>query len=459
MPIIKPIFNNAARVAKNLLQREKPLPDALLSAYIRNLLIKRKAFLSSASRFGTPQYILDEPALAEQIRRFSQTAEAAFDRFRIYYAVKSNNCPAIVQRVVNDGLGLDVSSGVELMTALATGCSNIIFSGPAKTCDELALAVRHHDAVTVLADSMRELHRIAETVSRLESPKAPLRVGIRIRSSCQGIWTKFGIDLQELPKCLAHWSASRQLKISGIQFHTSWNLDPTAQTRVLNEIGRCLSAVPKHLSGTIEFLDIGGGYWPETGEWLNAENTLIGQLIRLLLPGWQFRPRHFYRKAAPLLFFMNHIAHTIRKLPSPLSNAEIRLEPGRWISTPSMHILLQVIDLKPGRNAVTDGGTNILGWERPLSEFIPVINLTRPSCIEQPMYIFGSLCTPHDIWAMSVFGESAEPGDILLVPDQGAYTYSLRQSFIKPIPGVIRFDGRNLEKIEDQFPPPVKPYH
>jgi len=33
-------------------------------------------------------------------------------------------------------------------------------------------------------------------------------------------------------------------------------------------------------------------------------------------------------------------------------------------------------------------------------------------------------------------GEGIEPGDILMIPTQGAYTYSLRQNFIKPIPEV-----------------------
>jgi hypothetical protein len=47
--------------------------------------------------------------------------------------------------------------------------------------------------------------------------------------------------------------------------------------------------------------------------------------------------------------------------------------------------------------------------------------------------ILGSLCTPHDVWGYGYFGDGIEPGDVLLVPSQGAYTYSLRQLFIKPL--------------------------
>jgi diaminopimelate decarboxylase len=60
----------------------------------------------------------------------------------------------------------------------------------------------------------------------------------------------------------------------------------------------------------------------------------------------------------------------------------------------------------------------------------------RPSTRERPCRIFGSLCTPHDIFGFSYFGDGLEPGDRLLIPCQGAYTYSLAQNFIKPAPPV-----------------------
>ncbi len=115
-----------------------------------------------------------------------------------------------------------------------------------------------------------------------------------------------------------------------------------------------------------------------------------------------------------------------------------------------MHILLRVLDKKGSRTVITDGGTNLLGWERPLAEFIPVINLSKPSFREETTRVFGSLCTPYDIWGYSLFGEGICAGDILVIPDQGAYTYSLRQSFIKPRARVIRFDGMALEEVEKE---------
>ena len=81
----------------------------------------------------------------------------------------------------------------------------------------------------------------------------------------------------------------------------------------------------------------------------------------------------------------------------------------------------------------------MLAWLVPkqlAADYSPVFNLTRPSLKEKPCHILGSLCTPHDVWGFSYFGEDIQPGDILMIPTQGAYTYSLRQNFIKPVPPV-----------------------
>jgi diaminopimelate decarboxylase len=60
------------------------------------------------------------------------------------------------------------------------------------------------------------------------------------------------------------------------------------------------------------------------------------------------------------------------------------------------------------------------------------------------------LCTPDDQWGESIFGNDTGIGDILLIPDQGAYTYSLRQVFIKPIARVVKYDGNSLKEVEKE---------
>ncbi|MDD2390353.1 MAG: alanine racemase [Desulfobacterales bacterium] len=427
--------------------RARPLPRCLVQTYVKGILKKQTALLDSAGKFGTPQYFFDEPALSQRLEQFKATVSRYFDSSRIYYAVKSNPYHGILRKVLDNGMGLDVSSGAELSLALSLHAGEIIFSGPGKTFEELSLAVDHHDRVMLLVDSFGELRRLSLVIRQKELSRNAVRIGVRVRSAGQGIWNRFGIPVNDLKAFLEKASALGHIQVYGLQFHTSWNLNPEAQIRMLDEINRYVKTrLPAGLTSSLRFLDIGGGYWPEQGEWLNSRNTVCGQLTQVLDPGYRFDTRHYYRQATPLDSFMKHLSDHLNRLGPPMSAMEIRMEPGRWIATPAMHILLRVVDKKDYRNVVTDGGTGMLGWERPMSEYIPVINLTRPYLNEIPLHISGSLCTPLDMWGWSIFGKSAEPGDILVVPDQGAYTYTLRQAFIKPLSKVIRYDGKTTEE-------------
>ena len=430
---------------------EKALPRASLENYLQSTLRKREILEESALRFGTPQYFFDEPGLAIQVTRFCDTFSKVIPKCRAFYAMKSNCFEGICRYVLKAGMGLDVSSGFELSRALAMDCDEILFSGPGKTDEELLLACQHPGEVTLLMDSGGELQRLSTITKMHEQGVGPLRVGIRVRTNSHGMWDKFGIPLKDLEGLMKEATRVVGIEFKGIQFHTSWNLDPRAQINMVNSIGDHIrDRVSRTLWPCLQFLDIGGGFWPEQGEWLNPENTLKGKVLKLLDSNHRFRRKHYFFGAKPLEDFATQIASAFSSQGPPLSLMEVWMEPGRWIANPAMHILLTVVDKKDARTVITDGGTNLLGWERPLTEFIPVINLTRPSLEERGMKIFGSLCTPHDMWGTSLFGTGIEPGDVLLIPDQGAYTYSLRQSFIKPKGRVVRYDGQVLEEVEKE---------
>jgi diaminopimelate decarboxylase len=433
---------------------EKALPPRLIQEYVKSLFTKKDALLRGALEFNTPQYFFDEPALSSSLARFQAAFSRDLKRFRLFYAVKSNSFPGISKHVIAKGHGLDVSSGHELSLALALGCERIIFSGPGKTDSELRLAVAHREKVTLLLDSRGELERLSRIVSETGLSTGPVRVGIRVRGQHHGTWEKFGVSLEEMGPLFQQALSTPGIEPQGIQFHTSWNLNPGAQVKMIKAIGSYVKrSLPETARRSLKFLDIGGGYWPESGEWLNVRNTFRGKLFHLLDPEHEFKVKHYYRPSRPIDHFAKEISEAIAGEGSPITDLEIWMEPGRWISTPSMHILLKVMDKKKHDVVITDGGINLLGWERPLEEFIPVINLTQPSLKEMPVRVFGSLCTPLDIWGFSMFGESPSPGDILLIPKQGAYTYSLRQSFIKPIAPVIHYDGASLSmaKPEEDF--------
>ena len=328
------------------------------------------------------------------------------------------------------GFGLDVSSGLEFQMALDLNAENIVFSGPGKTTAELIRIVENSQRVTVLIDSFGELARL-ETIAADRHKN--VRAGVRLNANPSGLWRKFGILPDQLPEFRRLVEDCPHVRLEGLQFHTSWNLTPVAQVEFIKSLGGVLSAMPGDFLRRLDFIDIGGGYWPEQGEWLHH---LPGSEPANQTPPEGLKP-HYCLPAVSIEVFAREIAQTVKRYIYPVTGCRICLEPGRWICHEAMQILMRVVDKKCDDLVITDAGTNAVGWERFETDYFPVLNLSRPDVTERPCHISGSLCTPHDVWGYSYFGQDMQVGDVLMIPAQGAYTYSLRQNFIKPLPDVV----------------------
>jgi diaminopimelate decarboxylase len=105
-------------------------------------------------------------------------------------------------------------------------------------------------------------------------------------------------------------------------------------------------------------------------------------------------------------------------------------------------MLLRIIDIKKNKNnsfGITDGSGNMIGWEKyEFFYYAPVINLSQfDTKNEIPFITYGSLCMPDDIWGYYMYTKGTpKPNDVIVVPFQGAYTYTFAQNFIKEIPPV-----------------------
>ncbi len=422
---------------RDLLRHRTPLiPAETLQAFVAPFFHQRNLYSGVVQRHGSPLYLQELDTLRERARRFKTAFQAELPEVAFYYAVKCNNHPNISRVLLEEGFGLDVSSGRELEMALTLGAEKIIFSGPGKTDMELEQAAANTDRLSVMIDSSGEMHRLAAIANTLNRS---IRCGVRICHNPAGLWRKFGIPLQDLPAFWEEASRYERINLAGLQFHTSWNLTPHAQTTFISELGKIVGSLSLDVRSQIQFVDIGGGYWPEQGEWLQPAATPEGALRKALGESPGPALHHHLLAAAPIEVFAGKIGaalseHLFSLMPAPCN---IVLEPGRWICNDAVHLLMTVVDKKDDGIVITDAGTNAVGWERFESDYFPVLNLTRPGPTENSCLILGSLCTPHDIWGTGYFGNGIEPGDVLMIPTQGAYTYSLRQDFIKPIPHVV----------------------
>lgn len=417
-----------------LSQNSPLLPREELLSYVKHCFNLGTKYLEAVKGESMPLYILDSSILKERAYEFKKTFTEALPDTAFYFAVKSNNHPDVARILLESDFGLDVSSGLELQMALDLGARDIVFSGPGKTKDELQMAVTNSERVTLLMDSFGELAKLQEIAA---ANNRVMRAGVRLTTGQETLWRKFGITFNDLHKFIEKAISCPNIRFCGLQFHMSWNLTPDAQCNFIEVLGRTLACLPESHRKSIEFIDIGGGYWPPQGEWLQPAGTREGQL-RTAIGREAGKPTDHYRLPATSIDeFAGRLSQVINRHIFSVIKCRICFEPGRWICHDSMHLLMSVADKKADDMVITDAGTNAIGWERFETDYFPVLNLTSPSLEERSCNILGSLCTPHDVWGYTYWGESIKDGDVLMIPSQGAYTFSLRQYFIKPLPSVV----------------------
>lgn len=409
-----------------------------LSEVAAQILKQRADLLAAAARHETPFYLFDRPGFREALRQFAQVFGSHLPQHRPFYAVKSNHHPWVVQEAVAQGYGLDVSSGRELHQALHSAAQQIVFSGPAKSIADHELALQHADRVIINLDSHGELARLGAATER--SGRA-IRAGVRICTQHHGAWSKFGIPLSELGSL---WRAAQRhplVQLVGIQSHLSWNRDALPYERLIADLGHYLgSEFSAEERATIQFIDLGGGFRPHRLEgyfpWDHPVGTLARTAAEHFGESTEFAHDYYLKDSVPLLSYAERIGAAIATHLAPLVHCAYYTEPGRVVSTHSMHILLRVVDRKSDGLVIVDGGINMVGWERYLHIYCPVVNLTHPALTEIPVRIGGSLCDCEDVWGSRCYAERIEEGDVLIVPYQGAYTFCVAQNFIRSIPPV-----------------------
>jgi diaminopimelate decarboxylase len=405
----------------------------------------RPRLLSLAEERGTPLYVYDADEACSNVSSFRDAFLQTGTPVSPYYAVKSNPYLGLLKTVVKAGAYLDVSSPLELDLALKAGASRIVYTGPAKTRDDLELILSHQDKIFVHLDSAHELEVLNSLV---KGHLNPYRCGVRICAKAQSKWSKFGIPLSHLKEFVHTAKRSSQLQISALQFHSSFNTDSSAYVDTLQEIGSYLAAEfsPGEAS-EFQTIDIGGGFWPAAFEgsysW-NPEciirNSYKPGLLEAILKD-EIGERITAYPHTPINKMAAEIGAAFQKYIRPVApHAALWAEPGRFISHSVVHMLLKVIDIKRDQQLlITDGGNNMIGYERyQWQDYVPLFNLTHFSAdSEIPWLIYGSLCTANDLWGYYLHTTKLEIGDVLVIPFQGAYTNTLAQNFIRAVPEFV----------------------
>lgn len=217
-----------------------------------------EALAEAAARWGTPVYVTDLDRAAEHLARYRATVPEAL----IAYAVKANSDPALLRRLVSEGAGCEVVSGVELEFARRAGCppERIVMNGVGRTDAELAGALA--GGVLVNAESLDDV----DALLRLAGPGA--RIGLRLNPGLDaethahlatgGEEAQFGIAWSELAVALERIRASgRHLEALGA--HIGSGITSPRPFAELADRLRAARAQAEDVGLAPESLDVGGG--------------------------------------------------------------------------------------------------------------------------------------------------------------------------------------------------------
>ena len=374
------------------------------------LLVGGLSLTRLAARVGaTPFYAYDRSLLS---KRIGELRESLPREVRLHYAMKANPMPAVVQHMANLVDGIDVASAGELRIALDAGAdiAEISFAGPGKSGTELEQAVAA--GILVNVESSRELPILDEVSQRLE---LPARVAVRVNPDFElkgsgmkmgGGPKQFGVDAEKIPLLLEE-IRERCLQFEGFHlFAGSQNLDADSIYKAQRQAVELAIRLAATAPDSVKFLNLGGGfgipYFP--GE----------QRLDLALVG-------------------SNLRDVVDRVACALPGARVVIELGRYLVGEAGVYVCRVLDRKVSRGhtyLVTDGG---LHHQLAASgNFGQVIRRNYPAAIGNRMHTqdvetataVGPLCTPLDLLADRMTLARAQPGDLLVVFQSGAYGYS-----------------------------------
>ena len=356
-----------------------------------------------ADENGTPFFLQDSRAIAARVDELRTWLPASL---RLLYSLKANPLAAVVRHMVERADGFDVASQDELALALECGASGetLSMTGPGKTDADLAAAIACN--ALIVLESVDEARRLASLAGQGARPRVALRVNppfeLAAESRMGGGPHKFGVDSEVAGEALA-MIGHLSLAFEGLHIYAGSNcLDAQAIVGAMHATLNLANDLAPLAPAPVRNLNLGGGFgipcFPGEGP-LSLEP--LGQALEVLS------------------------SEARRRLPG----AEMCIELGRYLVGEAGIYVARVLERKGSRGRtylVLDGGLNhhwhatgALEGRRHLHYPMWVVGgADRPA---ETVTVTGPLCAPHDTWAENLTLPRAQPGDLVVVYQSGAY--------------------------------------
>lgn len=333
----------------------------------------------------TPFMLLRTSIVKEKLSRLRD----ALPGVDVFYAVKSNDHPSIIQALREENCHFDISSAKELETVIDCGgrVEHTIHTNPIKMKPEFDAAVEM-GVTTFVADNISELDKFIayDTV-----PGVMVRLRTESSGSIVNLSYKFGADEQDIPAILDR-IIELNIPFRGFCFHVGSQCTDTNQYIEAIKTSARLIELAASKGLTTDILDIGGGFPIEytTGIPVIEE---IGRTISGALK--------------------EHIPDSIRVI----------CEPGRFISGESVTLFSLVIgkSVRDGVNwyYIDDG---VYGsFSGRLFDHCTYQIITNRNTKCEKAVLAGPTCDSFDVIYDDCLLPPLELNDVLMFPAMGAY--------------------------------------
>ncbi|MFD4240252.1 diaminopimelate decarboxylase [Streptomyces sp. NPDC058525] len=374
-----------------------------------------------AERFGTPAFVVDETALRVRARAYRRALSELWPNSQVVFASKSFPCTAVIRTFVEEGLGVDIAGGGELVAALAAGADPelVVMHGNAKTDEELAMAVSA-GVDTIVIDNLGDIDRLEKLVTGVQ--RVLLRVVPEVDADTHaamatgGRGSKFGLTAAQAVEAAERVRRSGRLRLDGLHVHVGSQLMETEPFRKSVEVVGTRAELGRH-----PVYDVGGG---------------LGV-------------RYTYQDRPP------GVAEYVRTLTEAAraylpEDARLILEPGRSLVAEAAVTLYRVVNVKPGLRPLVavDGGMadNLEPMLYGQRFEATVVNRVGGG---EDCDLVGRHCESGDTLIRGVPLRDPRPGDVVAVPVTGAYCYSLANNYngARRPPVVFVRDGEAREVV------------
>ncbi len=389
-----------------------------------------------AAKYGTPTYVYDERKIRENYRRAFNAFAKHYPDFRMFYAVKACNNPAIVNILRQEGAGIDAASVNEILLAKHVGLSgsDVIFSGNFLSDDDIRQGLE--SGVIFNLDDVSLLRRLLKfgkpsTLSfRVNPGFGKSNVGEYVTNAGPG--AKFGVHPD---KVLEAYRLAKEAGITRFGAHmmtgsciTDADYFPFITGLLMDIIGKAA----KELKIDFEFIDLGGGlgipYKPgEEGLDLEKAAAKTAEMFKSKVKEYGLKP--------PLL----------------------KMEPARYFVGNAAWIVGRVHSIKESykRIAGTDIGMNTLARPAMYGSYHHIYVDGKEKSPRANIGLCGQLCENTDFWVKEreLPADIAE-GDIVVVENAGAYGFAMSYQYngrLRPAEVLVSGDEHALIRPRETF--------